>query len=428
MNLTTSNPQKRILIGLVFSALMLSSFLYAQDWHTVTPPGAPSSRQGHSMVTLPDGKVLLLGGEDHQGTLFNDIYAFADNDWEKLIPTDNQLPPTSGHSMTAMPDDNIYFVFGGKTADGYSNDIYEFNQNTNDFIKREPQGDKPPGRANHNAFENEGDLWIFGGRNETGPLSDCWVYSSTQNEWIRDADAPHPIEKSCMWKKGDALVFYRAGGTQIFNLETSSWSTAGTNTEYRTAVTSVQIGNHIYFIGGNVTDEGMAKTLADTLYSNETVVLNTETSLLDTAASLPYGIANAAAASFLDPDDNKEKILLFGGRISDGSLNTQTFVYTPEDETSVEDNLIPGDFRLLQNYPNPFNPTTVICYCVKKACMVTLKVLDVRGREIQTLKDSYQAAGYYQVEFTSENLPSGLYFYKMEMDGFQSIKKMVKVQ
>ena len=428
MNLATSNPQKHIFFGLFLSAIMLSSVLYAADWQTIEPPGAPSAREGHSMVNLPDGRVLLFGGEDAQGTLFNDLYAFADNDWAKLTP-DNQPTPMSGHSMTAMPDDNIYFVFGGKTTDGYSNDIYEYNQNTNDFTKREPQGDKPPGRANHNAFENEGDLWIFGGRNETGPLSDCWVYSSTQNEWIRDADAPHPIEKSCMWKKGDALVFYRAGGTQIFNLETSSWSTAGTNTEYRTAVASAQIGNNTYFMGGNVTDEGgVAKALADTLYSNETVVYNTETSLLDTAASLPYGIANAAAAAFLDPDDNKEKILLFGGRTNDGSLNTQTFAFTPEEESSVAEGNGPEDFRLSQNYPNPFNPGTVIAYQVDQPCRVTLKIYDVQGREIETLKDSHHTIGSYQAMFNASGLPSGIYFYKIEMAGFRDVKKMVKLQ
>jgi len=427
MNLTTSNPQKHIILGLFLSALILSSVLYAEEWYPITPPGAPSARLGHSMVKLPDGKVLLFGGEDAQGTLFNDLYAFENNGWAEVTPN-NSPPPMSGQSATVMPNNSV-FIFGGRTADGYNNEIYEYNLNTGEFTIREPQGNKPPGRANHNAFENEGDLWIFGGRNETGSLSDCWVYSSNQNEWIRDADAPHPIEKSCMFKKGDALVFYRAGGTQIFNLETSSWSTAGTNTEYRTVVASAQIANNIYFMGGNTIDEGMvAKALTDTLYSNETLIYNTETSLLDTAASLPYGIANAAAAAFLDPDDHKEKLLLFGGRISDGSLNTQTFAYAPENETSVEKNLNPEDFRLLQNYPNPFNPSTVIAYQVDEPCRVILKIYDVQGREIKILKDSPHTAGSFQAVFNASGLPSGIYFYKIEMANFRDVKKMVKLQ
>ncbi|NIA31348.1 MAG: T9SS type A sorting domain-containing protein [Actinobacteria bacterium] len=98
--------------------------------------------------------------------------------------------------------------------------------------------------------------------------------------------------------------------------------------------------------------------------------------------------------------------------------------------TGVEDNTAttPTTFSLDQNYPNPFNPSTVIRYHVKEPCRVTLKVFDLRGRELRTLKDSYQTAGKYQVEFKSNSLPSGIYFYKIEMGSFRDVKKMVKMQ
>ena len=429
MQFPVRNPRKHIIPAMCLLMLLFSSDLPAQaEWQPIEPSGAPAARCGLSMINLPDGRVLLFGGQDAQGSLLNDIYAFGNGDWAKLSPAD-EPPPMSGQSANLMPGDNTVFIFGGRTAEGYSNEIYEYNISADAFTVREPQGTKPPGRIDHNAFEDEGNLGVLGGRNESGQLNDFWYYDTQTNSWIQKTNAPHPVEKSCMWKKGDALVVYGAGKTQIFDPSSGTWSTAGTNTEYRTSVATAQIADKMYFIGGKVTNEGVtAKIAADTLYSSETLVYNTETSLVETAASLPYGIADAAAAAFLDPDDNKEKIMLFGGRKADGSLNTGTFVLTPEEESPVKEDNGPDNFYLFRNYPNPFNPGTVIEYRVNQPCRVKIIIFDVKGREIEILKDSYHTAGSYQAVFDASGLPSGLYFYKMEGGGFVNVRKMVKLQ
>lgn len=81
-------------------------------------------------------------------------------------------------------------------------------------------------------------------------------------------------------------------------------------------------------------------------------------------------------------------------------------------------------FRLEQNYPNPFNPTTTIRYEVPRTAFVTLKVFDVLGRAVATLVQARQAAGRYDVLFNATGLPSGLYFYRLETEGFTATKKM----
>ncbi|MCX7833885.1 MAG: T9SS type A sorting domain-containing protein [Ignavibacteria bacterium] len=91
-------------------------------------------------------------------------------------------------------------------------------------------------------------------------------------------------------------------------------------------------------------------------------------------------------------------------------------------------NEIPKDFKLYQNYPNPFNPTTKIDYEVSKACFVYIKVYDVLGRVVSTLVNEYKDAGHYSITFDGTNLPSGVYFYKMEADKFSDTKRMLIIK
>jgi hypothetical protein len=83
------------------------------------------------------------------------------------------------------------------------------------------------------------------------------------------------------------------------------------------------------------------------------------------------------------------------------------------------------EFRLYSNYPNPFNPSTTIKFEIAKAGHVTLKIYDVLGKEVRTLVDEIKTAGAYDVMFTMNNLPSGVYFYKMTSGTRTEVKKMV---
>jgi len=86
------------------------------------------------------------------------------------------------------------------------------------------------------------------------------------------------------------------------------------------------------------------------------------------------------------------------------------------------------NFKLEQNNPNPFNPTTIIKYELFEASYVKLKVFDLIGKEIATLFEGSQSQGSHSVEFDANkytNLPSGIYFYKLETGISSEVKKMI---
>ncbi|TLY32500.1 MAG: T9SS type A sorting domain-containing protein [Ignavibacteria bacterium] len=75
---------------------------------------------------------------------------------------------------------------------------------------------------------------------------------------------------------------------------------------------------------------------------------------------------------------------------------------------------IPVNLQLRQNYPNPFNPTTVIEFSLPEDAIVTLKIYNVLGQEIATLFDREQLdLGIQTAEVSANNLPSGIYFYRV---------------
>ncbi len=90
---------------------------------------------------------------------------------------------------------------------------------------------------------------------------------------------------------------------------------------------------------------------------------------------------------------------------------------------------LPSKFFISQNYPNPFNPLTKIDFAIPSAANVKIILYDIRGREIKTIFNGNAAAGYYTETFSSDNISSGTYFYRIEAvtpsQKYYEIKKLV---
>jgi photosystem II stability/assembly factor-like uncharacterized protein len=74
---------------------------------------------------------------------------------------------------------------------------------------------------------------------------------------------------------------------------------------------------------------------------------------------------------------------------------------------------IPYKYSLKQNYPNPFNPNTKIEYNISDISEIDLKVFNLLGQEIKTIFKGIKTAGSYTINFSGNNLPSGMYFYRL---------------
>ena len=93
------------------------------------------------------------------------------------------------------------------------------------------------------------------------------------------------------------------------------------------------------------------------------------------------------------------------------------------------ENEIPSKYYLYQNYPNPFNPVTKIDFELPEVTKVKLTVYDIIGREILNLvNNELKTSGKYTVEFNGTDLPSGVYFYRLEAGDFVQTKRMVLVK
>lgn len=82
-------------------------------------------------------------------------------------------------------------------------------------------------------------------------------------------------------------------------------------------------------------------------------------------------------------------------------------------------------FGLSANYPNPFNPTTEIAFSLPRSGHVRLGVFNLMGQKVATLADQQLSAGPHRVQFHANNLPAGVYFYRLETERNVSTRKMI---
>lgn len=100
-----------------------------------------------------------------------------------------------------------------------------------------------------------------------------------------------------------------------------------------------------------------------------------------------------------------------------------------EEELEKEENKesvgLPDKYELIGNYPNPFNPNTIIKYSLKENGQVILNVYDILGSKVTTLVNKTQQKGTHSVEFNATYLPSGVYVYTLQVNGYFASKKML---
>jgi hypothetical protein len=133
------------------------------------------------------------------------------------------------------------------------------------------------------------------------------------------------------------------------------------------------------------------------------------------------------------PDPQMLYVTIFLLDTAEGTGNVGSFALIDdlrlENTTSVDESIDKiADFKLDQNYPNPFNPSTKISWSTSSAGWNTLKVYNVLGNQIAKLVDEYRPAGSYNINFDAKGLPSGIYFYSLEIGNNIQTRKMILIQ
>jgi hypothetical protein len=134
--------------------------------------------------------------------------------------------------------------------------------------------------------------------------------------------------------------------------------------------------------------------------------------------------SNPTLAGRYDTPGYASGVFVLGGYsyVADDS-SLQILRFTPTE--IKEGDKLPNNFSLSQNYPNPFNAQTTIAYSLPTADHVALDVYDIMGRKVVNLLDGEQEAGEHNIVWNASELPSGIYFARLETSGHSENIRMV---
>lgn len=168
----------------------------------------------------------------------------------------------------------------------------------------------------------------------------------------------------------------------------------------------------------------------------------TEQGVLFFTAANPFGAEGSAnilnvVFTVIGSESEKTNVKLQFSAMAAAVTFTNLMPFVITLEPSMEQTITvvnpPTAYRLDQNYPNPFNPTTKMSYCLPKAEHVLLAVYNMLGQYVRTLVDEDKDTGHYAAiwdgkDDRGQEVPIGIYFYKLQTKGFIDTKQMLFVK
>jgi hypothetical protein len=377
--------------------------------------------RGGTATLLQNGKVLLAGGMGSQRAAL--LY---DPDTGIFTPTDSLAAPHTFHTATLLSDGRV-LIAGGQNQDELQThavcEIYDPEDDTFSLADSLNQD-----RSLHTAtLLQNGQVLIAGGIYTTTPgngnyTNTCEIYDPVNDEFsmVQNMISPRSNHEATLLADGSVLV---SGGSwssrycERYDVSENNWTQTGDMVAIRrNSHTATLLNNGKVLVAGGYTD---AVSSSAELYDPGTNSF--------TAVDSMFTAREQHAATLL-PDGN---VLVTGGYSSTAPTNLAELFVVDEASFVDEKNKQPGVlnfFQLFQNYPNPFNPATTIAYSLKHSGFVVLTVYDVLGREIETLVNEFQIADNYRVNFTAKNLSAGIYVYQLQIGNkYRETKKMVYI-
>ncbi|MCH8557748.1 MAG: T9SS type A sorting domain-containing protein [Balneolia bacterium] len=406
----------------------------SRSWNQVNPfPSAVTFNGEVHSLKKHDG-YLYVGGNFGTSTATNlnrlARYNLSTGEWEALIPEGQ----TMGGSIYAFAvhEDNLIFAGGFTSAGGVSGSrIMRYHLPTGSF---HPLGDGTNGII-YDIVIHDNYLYAAGAFSQAGGINTGRVarYHLAEEVW-ESVDNVHPnndvfslmVHDNYLYIGGEFTNLVESSARYVAkrNLVSSSeWERAGNtlNSGSGFGVRTIAMLEGTLYIGG-VFD------------SYQGVELNNVARLSEDGESwLPLGSGvNGRVEDFLVWETD----LWISGRFTRaGNKPAAGFTvwsldpdFTPPVNIALDPRNLPESARLDQNYPNPFNPSTTIRYTLPETGHVQLEVYNIAGQRVATLVNSSQAQGVHTVVFDGSRLSSGLYLYRITVNGTSLTRKMMLVK
>ncbi len=423
------NHRTHILLVFLLAGLPLQ--LCAQGWALLQTTNNPPARRNASAIYDPvNNRMIVFGGKGSSGD-FNDLWGLNLNTltWEQLLPAGGAVPaPRFTQNAVFDSARNRMIIWSGQGAELY-NDVWAFDFSSRTWQQLWANGNVSGAPVTRYGTAATFDpvqrrLINFAGFGSTR-YEDTWHFDIDNLAWTDKTNNNNPmlrcLHTGCFVPDRRLMIVYggQRSGTldDIWSLNVDSFVWTNLTPAIRPAgrwFSSVvyDAKGHVIMFGGQ-TAQGA---------SNELWRFSFTANVWE---SMQAGTQQPAArfghAAIYVPSRNS--MIVFGGGSAD--LFNDTWEFTFSSVTGVEQTPSPRDFVLDQNYPNPFNPTTNFGLQIPDFGLVILKVFDLLGREVATVFSGNLQPGTYRMSWSAGDLPTGVYLYRLQANGFVETKKMI---
>jgi len=436
-------------LTLLFAVLLVTATVSMAQWvnQGAWPANPPATAlyktgQNHAMAVDPDGKVWVGRYTNVATTLYTNpatgkplrtacylTHVFNPDGTEASFSPIFQvlgdtMYNTSQRGMRTNIDGNILLVTGTTAPLGPM--MYLINYKTGVGIKKVMLAPVTMGASNAPAVSANGTIFVgpvTGGQYPLAMYDQNLTLIGTAIEKTTSFSRSFEVSSDgntiyyAGYTNGTVHVFNRADEFSSFTLKDSIMTGAAVESFTWHPVKKTQL----WMSAGSSNDKPKAPYTIGTWYAYDF----TQKKVVD---SLKWKFMDATQterprALGFSPDG---KIAYIGSFAVGGADFIQKVVLGGSDIKQVEG--IPTQYELSQNYPNPFNPTTTIKFSMPVEGMVSLRVYNVLGQEVETLLDTYKGAGSYEVSFDASKLSSGIYMYTLNTEKMTLTKKMLLVK
>lgn len=293
-------------------------------WRILTPTNPPSPRYGHSLTTLPDGKVLLFGGENSSQDMYNDLYSYDNGQWGPITPASPPPTPRKGHS-TWYINGKVY-VHGGKGKSQAMGDLWSYDVASREWKEVQTTGLKPQPRHSHTATVlQDGSVLLLGGMDFSGlSFPDLWKLNP-DNTYTPLAPAPLSLaDHVAQLVENKLFVFGDPHEVLIYDITNNQWETHESAPPLWGGATSAvrqnDAGQTIVMLFGGIKKNEYE---SDLVYEYNTATRTPS----QRPENMPFTYSYGSSATLVQQEGGPWKVLFFGGK-SGGEVIGTTFEFS----------------------------------------------------------------------------------------------------